>query len=303
MAANYPTESNINLNQNYPQGIMPPNMQRNPNMPMNYPPGYMGQEMQNMMNAPGCTMYGNFFAFSIDPMKDLALAKSASIKQAIEWLEVITGCETRNRYDVFLKDEFGVKKYAFKCKEQSGCCARCICAGDSRPFKMKVQHVNQNSYGESFKQLFAWFDRPFRCTCCCLRRPEMFGKYEKTQSSFGHVKENWSCCSPMFTVTDKMGNPKYYVEIKCCQCGWCCSCCNCGLCNEIDAIIYDYNGRNPVGKITKKIAFWKELISKANNWGIQFPAKATPEEKLLLIGCVLFIDYRYFEPETEQDKE
>jgi len=71
---------------------------------------------------------GNFNAFlTSDYILALRNAKSAFIKQKIELLEVLTGCETKNRYSVYLRYENGVNALLFKCKEESSWCARnCI---------------------------------------------------------------------------------------------------------------------------------------------------------------------------------
>lgn len=62
--------------------------------------------------------------FSVDPMAHLSQAKSAIIKQEIELLEVMTGCEQKNRYHVYIQTHSGEFVYLFKCKEESGWCVR-----------------------------------------------------------------------------------------------------------------------------------------------------------------------------------
>ena len=75
-------------------------------------------------------------AYTTDPLMDLMNSKTAEIRQRIELTEILTGCETPNQYYVFSKDQEGNKKYLFKAKEESGCCARNFCSGDSRGFKL-----------------------------------------------------------------------------------------------------------------------------------------------------------------------
>ena len=62
--------------------------------------------------------------FVTDYKLALNAANSAFIKQKIEILEVLTGCETKNRYNVFLNFPNGTSAFAFKCKEESHCCSR-----------------------------------------------------------------------------------------------------------------------------------------------------------------------------------
>jgi hypothetical protein len=108
-----------------------------------------------------------------DPLAELASMKSVFVKQQIELLEIITGCETPNRYHVYGKNLNGWWSYLFKCKEESSWCERNCCYSEVRPFKMKVKHViNQQQFTEmgDDTKLFAIFDRPFKCTCLCLDR-------------------------------------------------------------------------------------------------------------------------------------
>ena len=39
-----------------------------------------------------------------------------------------------------------------------------------RSFKMKVKHIIDENDKKSYKKDYAEFDRPFKCTCCCLAR-------------------------------------------------------------------------------------------------------------------------------------
>ncbi len=65
--------------------------------------------------------------FTQDPLAELANANAAIIRQEIELLEILTGCETKNRYHVYIRGPNGQFTYLFKCKEESGWCMRnCI---------------------------------------------------------------------------------------------------------------------------------------------------------------------------------
>lgn len=81
---------------------------------------------QQMMNNQ--IIYQNVIKRAEDPLEELKNAKEAIIKQKIEIFEILTGCETANRYYVYVKDpNSGDKNVIFKCKEQSGCCMRNCC--------------------------------------------------------------------------------------------------------------------------------------------------------------------------------
>ncbi len=61
------------------------------------------------------------------PFEELAQAKMAIIKQQVELAEIITGCETKNRYHVYILKENGEGVYLFMCKESSSCWSRNCC--------------------------------------------------------------------------------------------------------------------------------------------------------------------------------
>ena len=221
-----------------------------------------------------------------DPLEILKTAPTAKIKQQIELLEIVTGCETKNRYDVFAQIN-GQNYYIFKCKEDSSWYQRNCCPADNREFNLRWTLPNQ--------QIFALCDKPFKCTCCCLQRPEMLCRFKNNQQ-FGRIKEPWRLCSPFFETYDEADGSKYALEIPCCQCGFCCRNCCCGKCSEVFGNIYKVENLSvPVGVVKKKENCIQEMISDANTFIITFPVDATIGDKLNLIACVLLIDYRYYE--------
>ena len=60
-------------------------------------------------------------------MEALALTDFCFIKQKVELFEVITGCETKNRYNIFIRNYDGSFLYLFKVKENSNFCVRFCC--------------------------------------------------------------------------------------------------------------------------------------------------------------------------------
>lgn len=60
-------------------------------------------------------------------IKALERTNFAFIKQKIELLEVVTNFETKNRYNVFIRNPDGTTTFLYKAKEESGCCARNCC--------------------------------------------------------------------------------------------------------------------------------------------------------------------------------
>lgn len=63
------------------------------------------------------------------------------VKQKIEPFEIISGCQTENKYLIFpLTDSFKPQKSTllFKAKEKSATCQRICLPSDCREFQMKV---------------------------------------------------------------------------------------------------------------------------------------------------------------------
>ena len=111
--------------------------------------------------------------FTLNPLVELAQAKSAIIIQQVELLEVVTGWETPNRYHVYIQTFSGQFIYLFKCREESGWCMRVCCSGESRAFFMRIMHVPHQgafSMGDNIGNTFCVLNRPFKCTCCCFAR-------------------------------------------------------------------------------------------------------------------------------------
>jgi hypothetical protein len=72
------------------------------------------------------TEAGNVFSPNLSGMDKLALLSSIFVKQKFEMLEMLTGCETENRYKVYAAGQ-GLERVGrpiFKCKEKSSFMAR-----------------------------------------------------------------------------------------------------------------------------------------------------------------------------------
>ena len=264
-----------------PVPIMPsdPNLTGVPMMPYGYTPGNLIQGPQN-------------FVYVEDPLTELSHCSGAIIRQQIEYLEVLTGCETQNRYHVFLQSPMGLK-YAFKCSERSTCCARCCCAGDCRSLEMIIRHViSLDQLQGDLAKVFIRCDKPCKIGCCCMCRPVMDVRLADSGVRLGTVREPFTCCDLDSEVYDSVGNLKYEVEGDCCQIGLCCGA-DMEKLASIEFIIKE-NGR-AVGMMRKLGASFGEFFTKADSYQITFPPNATPEEKMLLIIDGLMIDYQYFE--------
>lgn len=124
----------------------------------------------------------------------------------------------------------------------------------------------------------------------------MHGYNKSNNTSLGRVYEPFKCCDPTYKIFNAAEQLKYTITANCCQCGFMCK-----KCAETKFDIFSSfnelnSERTPVGSIIKKFSgFMKEIFTDADNFEIFFPQDATPEDKLMIIGTTLMIDYRFFE--------
>ncbi len=227
----------------------------------------------------------------VDPLEILENAPVVKIKQQVELLEIISGCETKNRYDVYA--EINTQKYyLFRCKEESSFCMRSCCTGDNRAFIIKCTLPS----GEVFANL----NRPFKCTCGCCNRPEMINTFNNGEQ-FGRVKQPCTCCSPLFETYDQQNSIKYVLDIPCCQCGFACRRGICGKCTEVNGNIYkNDNLQKHVGTFRKKEKCIQEMVSNANTFTLNFPSDASVNDKLNLIAALILIDFMFYETSADE---
>ena len=287
----------------YPQGQQPIYQ---PRMGYQQPmyqqqPIYQGNNMymQGGMQIP-------MVQFVQDPMALLATAKKASVKQKFEFFEVITGCESANQYYVSREDNEGNKRYLFKAKENSSWCCRNCCSGASREFDLDMKRVQCTSQGQEQKINFAKFERPFKCTCCCCNRPEMTGKLlDSPTPMLGKVSEPCTVCDPLIKVFNKSSIQAYTITCNCCQCGYCCRNSLMGRCSEVNFYIFSGSSVDgkPTGKIFKKVKGLQSAIGDADFYTITFPPEANPEDKVMLIGATIMVDYLYYEDKNDSESQ
>jgi hypothetical protein len=127
----------------------------------------------------------------------------------------------------------------------------------------------------------------------------MTGFFKQSNTHIGRIREPCSCCDPIFNVTNSKGEKRYIITAECCQCGIICNN-SCGKCSDVLFTIHkpgknEMTPQNAEGFIKKKFAGLQELITDADNFELIFPQDATPEEKFLLIGAVIMIDFRFYE--------
>lgn len=222
--------------------------------------------------------------------------KGVYIKQKFELAEMISGCETKNKYYLYERSRKGKKrgKKLVKCKESSGCCARNFVSGDCRPFKMKCYNLHNKDI-QCMKMV-----RECKLSVLCWNRPQMKVFYTENgrEEYLGKVVDNFDCCNYSFSIVDQNHDKLYHIEASCCQCGILFHGCPCEKCEK--AIFEVWNGDKshklpvPLMKMGKKDCT-KNMLGDADNFSIPFPAKAIFRDRVLLIAVALMIDYRMFE--------
>ena len=284
-------DTKLTLNQNMQQTNNTTEQQTMVQQPMVQQPVVQQPMVQQPMTLqPG--MMANGIQIG-DPMEILIKAPSAKIIQQIELLEIVSECETNNRYDVFCEMN-GVKYFCFRCKEDSSWCMRNMCPSDLRSFKIHMMLPGQKKFGI--------LDRPFKCTCCCCARPIVKGTFSNGQP-FGTINQPFTCCSPFFETMDETDGSKYSIEIPYCQCGFMCRSNVCGKCSEVIGNIYKENDlTHPVGSFKKVENCVLEMITDANSFEIIFPTDATVGDKLNILATVILIDYRFYESNANTDQ-
>ena len=237
---------------------------------------------------------GNQFEYVKDPIAELGNCESILIKQQPDILEVATNFQTENKYLVFGQSTKGLK-FLFKCMEKSGSCMRFCCPADQREFNMDLMHISSaEDFNTNNPKIFGNIYKPFKCTMCCCSRPEITIKLSDGDKKVGAIKNIFTCCNPEFEVYDENEKVKFLLTADCCQCGLMCK----GLCGKLSEVVFNIlnpDNKEIIGNITKKVANSSEVFSNADSYQVIFPQNTTPNDKFLLTGLGLMIDYQFFE--------
>lgn len=197
------------------------------------------------------------------------------IHQQLEILEIVTGFEENNKYE--LKNALGQRVYF--AAEDTDCLTR-NCCGSSRPFTIRIV----DNLGREVITL----QRPLRCSdCCCpccLQELEVQAPPGKT---VGYVVQNWHVCLPKFTIQDETRKDILKITGPCvvCRC-----------CEDIHFEVKSLDETCTVGRISKQwTGFVQEMFTDADNFGISFPMDLDVKMKAVMIGACFLIDFMFFE--------
>lgn len=257
-------------------------------------------------------------------MDSLAACQGIYVKQQIELVEALTGCETKNKYKVHAWDPVRgaedvdagrLMPELFKAKEESECCER-ICCGPIRSFTMRIGH-------EANPADHLLLLRPFKCTCFCLARP-LLRIVHPALGDLGEVYSPFVCCAyrfivraPTGVVTKPEGPPFrpaemlaasgrdkgdwYIIEGSACQAGAWCSC-PCGKCKYFNFTITDAQTGAEIGMLKRVFpGCVKSCVTDADIFVCRFPPDALPFQKAALLGAVFLVDFCIFEKQQNNN--
>ncbi len=184
------------------------------------------------------------------------------IQQRKEWGEILTGFETKNKYAIM--DEQG-EQLMMAAEVGTGFLSRNFLKS-LRPWTIHVMDNDSN-------QLLL-LKRTFRFYFHEVQIQDAAG------TVLGSVKRQWSWVRRIYKVFDAAGTERFTL---------------------FGPFLHPWTfnimqGSAEIGKITKKWSgLGKEIFTRADNFGLTYPANLDSQDKDLLLGAVFLIDFVHFE--------
>ncbi|XP_058042987.1 phospholipid scramblase 1-like isoform X2 [Ahaetulla prasina] len=198
------------------------------------------------------------------------------VDQQLELMEMISGYETCNKYEI--KNSMGQWVY-FAAEENDE--YNMYRYGPFRSFTIKLF--------DSANQPVIQLSREFHCTCgcpciCCLQKLEV---QAPLGTVIGYVKQKCYICRPKFVIQNEAGENILKLHGPNLSChGY----------RDFHFEVKSFNQNSSIGKITRK---WKGLAAEAatdaSNFLIQFPMDLEIKTKTLLLGACFLLDFLFFE--------
>jgi len=197
------------------------------------------------------------------------------VKKKIEMVEVVLGCETKNRYHIFDSQE----RELFRAKEDTDWCTR-QCCGQARPVELPIV----DTAGREVMHL----TRPYRCQGCCFPCCLQEAQVSLGQSGMGlaSVEQQWSCLLPNLVVKDQAGYPVFQINLP----KWCV------FCADIHYKVWSIEDGEEVATITRQWpGFCKQALTDACHYTLNFPEHLDIKLKAALLGALFLLDFMYGE--------
>ncbi|XP_077998867.1 phospholipid scramblase 1-like [Glandiceps talaboti] len=241
------------------------------------PPGPQPQQQTQWMPAPQA-------GIGMSPgLAYLSQIDQLLVHQVVELMEVFTGWECRNRYEV--KNSMGQQVYF--AGEESDLCMR-QCCGPARGFQM---HIVDNTQQEVIR-----VNREFKCCAgCCWCANVDHCAFELAVEApvgqvVGYVRQRQYCWVAEYDILDANREQVLRVKGPCCVCqGVCCTW-------DQEFVVYDKKMTTELGKISKQWGgLGREMFTNANNFSLTFPLDLDVKMKATLLGACFLIDFMFFE--------
>jgi len=232
----------------------------------------------------------------------IAELTKVEIREKASLIEALTAAmgqeiEMANKYRIFSD---GGEEELFFAVEESSCCQRQMkqCAPDCAPWNVSILLTKDGAYTPAFK-----LTRPCTFTFMCCNRPKVDLIDVTTDTKLGSMVDPYACCDMTFKIRDAEDNPVLKANGGCCQPGLICPL-PCGPCAEVNFPVSDAATGEEVGHIKKKVpgccTFF--FASDVDNYYVDFGGVKNPNYKMLLIGLSIFMDFRYFNDNKNDDK-
>ncbi|XP_063162692.1 phospholipid scramblase 2-like isoform X3 [Candoia aspera] len=200
-----------------------------------------------------------------------------SVEQQIELMEMISGYETCNRYEI--KNSVGEWIY-FAAEENDDYTLNCY--GPLRSFTIKLF--------DSKNQPVIQLSRAFHCSICCCPCICCLQELEVQAplgTVIGYINQTWHPCLPKFVIQNEARESVLKLHGPCVPCR---------IYEDIHFEVKSLDEKTTVGKISKKwTGIAREVATDASSFLIQFPMDLEIKMKALVLGACFLLDFMFFE--------
>jgi len=111
----------------------------------------------------------------------------------------------------------------------------------------------------------------------------------------GSVEQDWSLCTPQFSIKDANGELALRIEGPVCTYS---------ICGDVEFKVLSPDGSTEVGKISKQWSgLLREAFTDSDNFGISFPMDLDVRMKATLLGALFLIDFMFFEKQGNKEQD
>ena len=244
--------------------------------------------VQMMGGQPGMMVQPGPMATGIDIFGQL---QGVWVHQQLHLIEIFNW-EKNNKYDLFPCDPKNPGQpsgpQVMHIAEECDCCTR-QCCGPARNTQLNL-HLGNHKSGPQL----ATFHKDLHLNLCFFfMRPAM--TLEIGGVAGGSVYDPCACCVVNQQVKNANGELAYIITGSVFQCAAMCPC------FDMHFDILKPGSEAPVGAVDKIFNGCEELMLNVNKFRILFPEDATNEQKCLLVGAVMLLDFCYFEKEKNNN--